>query len=263
MENRYMLGFRHGIPIALGYFSVSMAFGILAVADGLSPWQAVLISLTNLTSAGQFAGLSVITAGGSLAEMAFTQLIVNLRYALMSLSLSQKLHSSVGTLKRCVIAFGNTDEIFAVASSQRQSLGFFYMLGLISSPILGWSAGTLTGAVASTILPIFIRSALGVALYGMFVAIVVPPMKRRHSIRVVVAISLLLSTALTYLPYLSSFLSSGTLIILCTLAAAGLGAALFPLKEEDMEDPAEASPEAASEEAQAAASQKTEKEVTP
>lgn len=237
MENRYSAGFRHGIPIGLGYFSVSMAFGILAVSEGLSPWEAVLISLTNLTSAGQFAGLSVITAGGSLMEIAFTQLVVNLRYALMSLSLSQKLHASVKTLQRCLIAFGNTDEIFAVASSQKQSLGLLYMLGLMSAPIIGWSTGTLTGAVASTILPIFIRSALGVALYGMFVAIVVPPMKHQHSIRVVVVFSLLLSTLFTYLPWISSFLSSGTLIILCTLAAAGLGAFFFPLREEDMESP--------------------------
>lgn len=233
-HNRFWEGFRHGIPIGLGYFSVSIAFGIKAVSGGLTPFQAVLISLTNLTSAGQFAGITVIAAGASLLEMALTQLVVNLRYALMSLSLSQKLHASVGTLKRCVIAFGNTDEIFAVASSQRGSLGLRYMLGLMTAPIFGWSLGTLTGAVADTLLPDIVRSALGIALYGMFIAIVVPPMKKQGSVRAVVTISLVISTAFYYIPGLSS-LSPGFVIIICTLAAAGMGAYLFPLPDEEEE----------------------------
>lgn len=231
-HNSFSEGFRHGIPIGLGYFSVSIAFGIKAVSGGLTPFEAVLISLTNLTSAGQFAGITVIAAGASLVEMALTQLVVNLRYALMSLSLSQKLHESVGTWKRCVIAFGNTDEIFAVASSQKGSLGLQYMLGLMTAPIFGWSLGTLTGAVADTLLPDFIRSALGIALYGMFIAIVVPPMKKQGSVRAVVAVSLVISTAFYYIPGLSS-LSPGFVIIICTLAAAGLAAFLFPLPEEE------------------------------
>ncbi len=167
-------------------------------------------------------------------EMALTQLVVNLRYALMSLSLSQKLHGSVGTLKRCVIAFGNTDEIFAVASSQRGSLGLRYMLGLMTAPVFGWSLGTLTGAVADTLLPDIVRSALGIALYGMFIAIVVPPMKKQGSVRAVVTISLVISTAFYYIPGLSS-LSPGFVIIICTLAAAGMGAYLFPLPDEEEE----------------------------
>lgn len=231
-HNSFSEGFRHGIPIGLGYFSVSIAFGIKAVSGGLTPFEAVLISLTNLTSAGQFAGITVIAAGASLLEMALTQLVVNLRYALMSLSLSQKLHESVGTLKRCVIAFGNTDEIFAVASSQKGSLGLQYMLGLMTAPIFGWSLGTLTGAVADTLLPDFIRSALGIALYGMFIAIVVPPMKKQGSVRAVVTVSLVISTAFYYIPGLSS-LSPGFVIIICTLAAAGLAAFLFPLPEQE------------------------------
>ena len=135
-HNSFGEGFRHGIPIGLGYFSVSIAFGIKAVSSGLSPLEAVLISLTNLTSAGQFAGITVIAAGAPLLEMALTQLVVNLRYALMSLSLSQKLHPSVRTPGRCLMAFGNTDEIFAVASSQKGSLGLFYMLVLVTAGIL-------------------------------------------------------------------------------------------------------------------------------
>lgn len=246
-HNSFSEGFRHGIPIGLGYFSVSIAFGIKAVSGGLTPFEAVLISLTNLTSAGQFAGITVIAAGASLLEMALTQLVVNLRYALMSLSLSQKLHESVGTLKRCVIAFGNTDEIFAVASSQKGSLGLQYMLGLMTAPIFGWSLGTLTGAVADTLLPDFIRSALGIALYGMFIAIVVPPMKKQGSVRAVVTVSLVISTAFYYIPGLSS-LSPGFVIIICTLAAAGLAAFLFPLPEEEVPSEAPSAQEPAASE---------------
>ncbi|MFR8004014.1 MAG: AzlC family ABC transporter permease [Hydrogeniiclostridium sp.] len=246
-HNSFSEGFRHGIPIGLGYFSVSIAFGIKAVSGGLTPFEAVLISLTNLTSAGQFAGITVIAAGASLLEMALTQLVVNLRYALMSLSLSQKLHESVGTLKRCVIAFGNTDEIFAVASSQKGSLGLQYMLGLMTAPIFGWSLGTLTGAVADTLLPDFIRSALGIALYGMFIAIVVPPMKKQGSVRAVVTVSLVISTVFYYIPGLSS-LSPGFVIIICTLAAAGLAAFLFPLPEEEVPSEAPSAQEPAASE---------------
>lgn len=237
-NNSYRKGFQDGIPIGLGYFSVSIAFGIKAVAGGLSVFEAVLISLTNVTSAGQFAGITVMAAGASLVEMALTQLIVNLRYALMSLSLSQKLHSSVRTLKRSIIAFGNTDEVFAVASSQKGSLGFIYMLGLITAPVMGWSLGTLTGAVADTFLPEYISSALGIALYGMFIAIVVPPMKKENPLKAVVIIALVVSTAFYYIPGLSS-LSPGFVIIICTLIAAGVGAYLFPVSDEPEEEGSE------------------------
>ena len=182
MHNNIKEGLKDGIPIALGYFSVSFTFGMLAVNSGMAPLHAVLISLFNLTSAGQFAGLNVILSGASLLEMALTQLVINMRYALMSLSLSQKFDSCVKTRHRLLIAYGNTDEIFAVASSKRGSVGQYYMYGLILLPVLGWVGGTLTGAIASTVMPAFVRSALGVALYGMFIAIVVPPAKKRiHS----------------------------------------------------------------------------------
>ncbi len=167
MQNNIKQGLKDGIPIALGYFSVSFTFGMLAVNHGMKPFHAVLISLLNLTSAGQFAGLNVILAGSSLVEMALTQLVINMRYALMSLSLSQKFARSVHTGHRLAIAYGITDEIFAVASSKKGKVGQWYMYGLISLPVVGWVSGTLGGAVASTIMPEFIRSALGVALYGM------------------------------------------------------------------------------------------------
>ena len=186
-------------------------------------------SLLNLTSAGQFAGLTVIVSGASLLEMALTQLVINIRYALMSISLSQKLDSSVKSFQRMLIAYGNTDEIFAVASSKPGSVGSRYMYGLIALPVLGWVGGTLTGAVASTLLPAAVISALGVALYGMFIAIVVPVAKENREVLIVAGSALLFSTAFYYLPVLRE-ISSGFTIIICTVAAAGIGAVLFPVK---------------------------------
>ena len=231
VHNKIKAGLRDGIPIAAGYFSVSFTFGMLAVQDGMSPFHAVLISLLNLTSAGQFAGLTVIVSGASLLEMALTQLVINIRYALMSVSLSQKLDSSVKTFQRMLIAYGNTDEIFAVASSKPGSVGSRYMYGLIFLPVLGWVGGTLTGAVASTLLPAAVISALGVALYGMFIAIVVPVAKESREVLIVVGAALVFSTAFYYLPVLQE-ISSGFTIIICTVAAAGIGAVLFSVNEE-------------------------------
>ena len=222
MHNNMKEGLKDGIPIALGYFSVSFTFGMLAVNSGMAPLHAVLISLFNLTSAGQFAGLNVILSGASLLEMALTQFVINMRYALMSLSLSQKFDKCVKTRHRLLIAYGNTDEIFAVASSKRGSVGQYYMYGLICLPVLGWVGGTLTGAIASTVMP---------ALYGMFIAIVVPPAKKESTVRTVVFIALALSSMFYYLPVLKQ-ISSGFMIIICTLLAAGIGAVLFPIKEE-------------------------------
>lgn len=232
IHNKIQQGLKDGIPIGVGYFSVSFTFGMLAVKSGISPFHAVLISLLNLTSAGQFAGITVITGGASLLEMALTQLIINIRYALMSISLSQKLDSSVSLGKRMIIAYGNTDEIFAVASSKPGTVGQKYMYGLILIPVLGWVSGTLTGAVASTLLPAAIISALGVALYGMFIAIVVPAAKEHREVCCVVFTALLLSTAFYYLPVIKE-ISSGFMIIICTVLAAGVGAAVFPVKEEE------------------------------
>ncbi len=227
MNAQFRRGFRHGIPIALGYLSVSFTFGMKAVADGLSVVQAVLISMTNLTSAGQFAALPLMMSGGSLMEMALTQLTINLRYALMSLSLGRKLDGSMGTLQRMIFSFSNTDEIFAVASSQPGRVGKDYLYGLMITPWIGWSGGTLLGAAAGTLLPAFVRSALGIAIYGMFLAIILPPCRRRKPVRTVTGIAIALSLCFRYIPGLNS-VSSGFAIIICAVLAAGIGAALFP-----------------------------------
>lgn len=229
--NSFKKGLKDGVPIALGYLSVSFTFGMMAAAGGLPVSIAVAISMTNLTSAGQFAGLSLLLAGGGYFEMALTQLVINLRYALMSVSLSQKLHKSVTLLDRLLIAFGNTDEIFAVASGQPQEVGKKYMYGLILMPYLGWTLGTLLGAAASAALSETVRSALGIAIYGMFLAIFIPPMKRSGAVTAVVLVSAALSCLFAYAPILNR-VSSGFVIIICAVVAAALGAVLQPVKEE-------------------------------
>ena len=189
-------GLGHGVPIALGYLSVAFAFGIQAAGGGLTPLQAVLISMTNLTSAGQVAGLSLMVAGAPLYEMALTQLTINLRYALMSLSLSQKLDSSMTLPHRLLLSFCNTDEVFVVASQQPGKVGRAYLYGLTNGPSLGWVLGTLLGALAGGLLPAAVTEALGIAIYGMFIAIVLPPFRRSREVRAVVLVALPAAPAL-------------------------------------------------------------------
>ena len=186
MKYNFNTGIKDGIPVALGYFAVSFTFGMAVVSDGFSVWHAVLISLTNVTSAGQFAGLSIIAAGGSLWEMALTQLIINLRYCLMSFSLAQKLDKKTKNIHRFIMAFGVTDEIFALGASCKGKLRPSYHYGIMAIAIPGWVAGTFVGGVFGNILPAFIMSALGIAIYGMFLAIILPPAKKDKSILLVV-----------------------------------------------------------------------------
>lgn len=231
MKNRFLIGLHHGLPIGLGYLSVSFAFGIFSLGQGLSIWETLLISMTNLTSAGQLAGVPIIAVGGSAAELAVTQLVINLRYSLMSVSLSQKLHDSVSLPHRLAVAFFNTDEIFAVASSRTEPLTRSYLYGLGVCPYLGWSLGTLAGALAGDILPARLTSALGITIYGMFVAIVIPAMRERRATAWCVLLAVTLSCAFRYLPLLSE-VSSGFAIILCAVTASALLAYLAPLEQE-------------------------------
>jgi predicted branched-subunit amino acid permease len=227
-------GIRDGVPIALGYLSVSFSLGIMVSAGGLSVFQGALMSITNVTSAGEFAGLKIIVSGGTLLEIILTQLIINLRYALMSLSLSQKLSEHVKWWQRLVIAFANTDEIFAVAMAHQKSLTFPYMVGLQSLPIAGWTLGTILGSVAAGLMPKSVSTAMSVALYGMFIAIVLPVAKKSKAVMLVAVIAIIISCCLYYLPFFS-FISDGIAIILATIVAAGLGAALFPVPKEEGE----------------------------
>ena len=163
-------------------------------------------------------------------EMALTQLVINLRYALMSLSLSQRLDGSMTTLHRLLFSFANTDEIFAVASSQPEKVGRAYLYGLMSTPYVGWALGTLLGAVAGQVLPAFVRTALGIAIYGMFLAIILPPARREKPVRLVVLLAVALSLCFRFIPFLSG-ISGGFAIILCAVIASSAGALIFPVKE--------------------------------
>jgi predicted branched-subunit amino acid permease len=203
---------------------------MMAVNTGLPVGMAVLISMTNLTSAGQFAGIGLISAGAPYIEMALTQLVINLRYALMSLSLSQKADKSFSIPHRLIISFGITDEVFAVASGQPSEIGTRYMYGLITVPYFGWALGTLIGAAASTILPETVGSALNIAIYGMFIAIIIPPAKHSKPVLKVILLSVAISCLLRYTPVLNQ-LSGGFVIIICALIASAAGAILFPIKD--------------------------------
>lgn len=221
-------GVRHGVPIALGYLSVSFSFGILAVRMGLSPLEATVISMTNLTSAGQAAGISIIAAGSSYLEMALTQLTINLRYGLMGISLSQKLDADFNTPRRLITSFGITDEIFAVASSQEGKISPRYLYGMIGIAFLGWSGGTFLGAAAGEILPAALTNALGLALYGMFLAIIIPPARKSRGVLAAVLLAAGLSTVFHYL---LPFVTGGFALILCAVSAAAAAALLAPVKE--------------------------------
>lgn len=225
-EFRY--GLRKGIPIALGYLSVSFTFGVKAVNGGIPPVAAVLISLTNLTSAGQFAGTNLILAGGSYLEMAVTAFVVNIRYLLMSLALSQKMDRRTGVLHRLCMGFGITDEIFAVASAEARPLTPSYFYGLMTLPVVGWSVGTLLGAVASGLMPPLLSSAMELGLYAMFLAIIIPPAKKSRAVLLVVAVAVAVSAGLFYIP-LFAFISGGIKVIVAAVAAAAVGAFVYPV----------------------------------
>ncbi len=233
-KQEFLEGVRDGFPICLGYFSVSMAFGVTAVLSGIPAWAAVVISLTNLTSAGQFAGMNLIAASGAFVEIGLTTLIINIRYFLMSISVSQKVEQKMTMKERLAISFGITDEIFAVSMQRDHELTSVYMAGLILTPVLGWTGGTLVGAVATSLMPAMLSNALGIALYGMFIAIIVPPAREQKNVLFAVVFAIAASVGCRYLPIIKD-LSSGWTIILITLVVCVVAAWLFPVEESEGE----------------------------
>ena len=231
-QNSYMYGLGKGLPIALGYLSVSFGFGISAVAKGIKPLEAILISMTNLTSAGQVAGVTIIAACGTIIEMLLTQLIINIRYCLMGLALTQKLDDSFTTFHRLVTSFGITDEVFGVATFEKGLIGKRFMYGLITLPYIGWVLGTALGVYAQDILPASVCAALGIAIYSMFIAIIVPPSRDDKGVLWTVVIATALSCAFYYMPFLSR-LSQGFAIIICGFVAAGIMAYVAPRDVEE------------------------------
>lgn len=233
-KTNFISGIKDGIPICLGYIAVAFTFGIMTGNAGLTVWEAVLISASNVTSAGQFAGLNLIMASASYMEMAVTQLIINLRYCLMSCALSQKFSSETPFFHRFFVAFGVTDEIFAISALHEGHLSPYYSYGAMSVAIPGWVLGTFLGIVSGNLLPARIVSALSVALYGMFIAIIIPPAKENKVLAGIVLISMLMSAVFTYAPVLCH-ISSGFRIIILTIFIAGIAAYLFPVCDEDDE----------------------------
>lgn len=232
MKNQFLFGAKDGVPIALGYFAVSFSFGMAAVAAGVPLWVSVALSALNLTSAGQFSALTLMAAGAPIAEIAVSTLVINIRYLLMSLVLSQKLEK-MNIFRRMAVAFGVTDEIFTVASTKPHKVGAAYMAGLIAVPYVGWAVGTLCGGAAGALMGEGAVSALGIGLYAMFIAIVLPAAKNS---RAVAAASLAAVTIACVLKWVSIFdgLSDGWAIITASVLSAAAAAVIFPRNEEDM-----------------------------
>ncbi len=223
-------GLRDGLSIGLGYLSVSFAFGIIATSSGLSVLEAVLVSMMNVTSAGQLAAVPILASLGSAIELILTQVVINARYALMSVSLSQKLDFDMRTSERLVVGFVNTDEVFAVASGKGAKLGRHYLFGLIIPPFLGWTLGTLLGAVMGNVLPAILTNALGIALYAMFIAIIIPEARANGKAALCILISAALSALFYYLPVLNK-IPSGFTVIIIAVAVSALFAVIAPIEE--------------------------------
>ena len=222
-------GIRHGLPICFAYIAVSFTFGLIAVKGGLSVWTATAISATNLTSAGQFAGLNMILLGSGLLELFIAVFVINSRYMLMGLSLSQQLPSDVGTFSRLLMSCFVTDEIFALASQVGRQLSVRYFLGLGLTPYIGWSLGTFLGGCVNAALPEALQAAMGIALYCMFIAIIIPPAKKSQPITFCIITAVLLSCILEYVP-LFKVISYGFKAVISSVLAAGLMALFFPIE---------------------------------
>ncbi|MBR6788962.1 MAG: AzlC family ABC transporter permease [Clostridia bacterium] len=232
----FKTGFRDAIPIALGYFAVSMTFGVATVGYGFPSWSAILVSLTNFTGSGQALGVQLLAVSTTtLLELFVAMLIINVRYALMSVTVAQLLSPKVTLLQRFVIAFGVTDENFAVAVSRRKELTFSYLMGLEITAFIGWIGGTIVGALVGDVLPEVVMTAFGIALPAMFVAIVLPPCRHSKAITVVVLIAVAMSCAFYYIPGLN-LLSKGWVYVICGVVSAIIGALLFPVKEDGEND---------------------------
>lgn len=227
-------GMRDGIPIGWGYLAVAFSLGIAARNAGLNAAQACLASLLCNASAGEYAGFTVIAANASYIEMAFLTLIANARYILMSCAMSQRMSPSTGSFHRIIIGFDITDELFGIAMARPGSLNPYYTYGAMLVSIPMWAAGTAIGTAAGNILPLSLVSAFSVALYGMFLAVIIPPARRDRVICLIVAVCFALSFAASKLPYIST-VSEGTRTVIFTVVISSAAALLFPRKDDKEE----------------------------
>ena len=225
--NDFLLGMKKGIPVALGYFAVSFSFGVMA-GQGLTPLMATIISATNLTSSGQYAGVQLMMKSASYIEIILTVLLINLRYSLMSISLSQRLDPNKGIASKFLIGFGITDEVYALSITSPHKLTTKYMLGLISLPFVGWVSGTVVGAYGAQFFNEDLLKAMGIALYAMFIAIIIPDARRSKPILFIILIASALSCMFYYIPGIKE-IGLGFKIIISTVIAALIGAIFFPI----------------------------------
>ena len=236
-KEAFFRGIRDGMPIALGYLAVSFALGIKATEAGLYPWQSALMSFLNVTSAGEAAGISLLGAGTTYIELIFTQLVINIRYLLMSCALSQRLSPKTGILHRMLMGHGVTDEIFGISVACEGGLSPYYSYGAMSVAIPGWTLGTLLGAIMGNMLPERVTVALSIALYAMFIAIILPPAKKSRKIAALVAVSMASSGLLTFIcqRFSLDWFTEGFRIIALTFVISLAFALLFPKEEEKNE----------------------------
>ena len=231
-------GIKKGIPIGIGYLAGSFTFGIWAVEGGIPVWLVTLISLSNLTSSGQFAGAALMMANASFFEIGLSVLVINIRYVLISLSLTQKLAKNTKLGQKLIMGYGVTDEIFAMASTRDREVTAPYMYGLISVPVLGWTLGTFLGGVVGSILPDRLADAMGIALYAMFIAVIIPPAKKSKPIIGAILISVLVTSLIRYIPVFS-FITDGFAMIIATFVAAGVMAFIAPVDDAEKENGSE------------------------
>ena len=231
--SEFVRGLKKGFPICLGYIPVSFIFGLIAVKMGFNPLEATIISMTNMASAGQFAGIRLIEGGAPYIELVITTFVINLRYMLMSLSLSQKVASDLPFYKRANMAFCITDEVFALAAMEKDDVSFPFFGGLMTTPIAGWTLGTLLGAVASSLLSPMLQGCFGIALYCMFIAIIIPPARKGRKVAIAVIVSALFSCLFKYVPGLNVLSKSGGggwAIIVAAILGAAICASIKEIK---------------------------------
>ena len=230
--SNFKTGLKDGLPIGLGYLSVSIAFGVQATMAGIPIFMSLFISMTNLTSAGQLAGLTVIAALGTFLEIILTQLVINARYFLMGISLSQKADESFTLKHRLLCSAFITDEIFAVASAKPNGFNRTYFYGLVILPYVGWALGTFIGAIAGSVLPLQVTNSLGIGLYAMFIAIIIPPSIKTRGVLPAVLFAAGISCVFYFIPIFAG-VPSGIAVIISALISAVITAILFPIKKEN------------------------------
>lgn len=231
-KDEFLDGLKRGIPIGVGYLAVSFSFGIWAYEGGMPIWMVVFISLSNLTSSGQFAGTQLIFANASLFEIGLSVFVINIRYILMSLSLTQKLHEKTRLGQKLIFGYGITDEIFAMASTRDRKITASYMYGLILMPVAGWTLGTALGAITGSLLPDSLSDAMGIALYAMFIAVIIPPAKKSKGIMASIGLAVLFTCIFKYIP-IFSFITDGFALILATVLSAAIMAKVAPVKDDE------------------------------